>query len=89
MPILNFRLSKYISKSTLSGYVLNNTILISNVSKPLVKSIDSVRKLEVDKNLGKEEFNCKTIDIFKKNNIVSEESLEYLKEHKKLELKCE
>ena len=89
MPLFDFKLSNYISKSTLKGYILNNTILISKISKPLVKSIDSVRKLELDKNLGKEEFNCKTIDIFKKNKIVTEESLEYLKEHKKLDLNCE
>jgi len=89
MPLFDFKLSNYINRSTLKGYILNNTILISNISKPLVKTIDQVRKLEVDKNLGKEEFNCKTIEIFKKNKIVTEESLDYLKKHKKLDIDCE
>lgn len=89
MPLFDFKLSNYINRSTLKGYILNNTILISKISKPLVKSIDSIRKLEVDKNLGKEEFNCKTIEIFKKNKIVTEESLDYLKKHKKLDIDCE
>ena len=89
MPLFDFKLSNYINRSTLKGYILNNTILISKISKPLVKTIEQVRKLEVDKNLGKEEFNCKTIEIFKKNKIVTEESLDYLKKHKKLDINCE
>lgn len=89
MPIVDFKISNYVSKSKLKGFILNNTILISNVSKPLVKSIDQIRELEINKNIGKEEFNCKTIDIFKKNKIVSEESIKYLKKTKKLKLDCD
>ncbi len=89
MPIFNINFSKFVNKSQLKDYILNNTILISNISKPLVKTIDSINKLELEKNIGKEEFNCKTIKIFKKNNIISEESLKYLKNSKKLDIKCE
>lgn len=89
MPIFSLDFTKYVSKSKLKNYIMNNTILISNIAEPLVKTIDSVNKLEIQKNLGKEEFNCKTIDIFKKNKIVSEESLKYLKDNNKLKLKCE
>lgn len=89
MPIFSLNFSKYLHKSKLKNYILNNTILISNVSEPLVKTIDSIAKLEIQKNIGKEEFNCKTIEIFKKNKIVSEESLKYLKDSKKLKINCE
>ena len=68
---------------------INNTILISNISEPLVKTINSINDLEIQKNVGKEEFNCKTIEVFKKNKIVSEESLEYLKKNKKLNVDCD
>jgi uncharacterized membrane protein required for colicin V production len=89
LPIFSLSFSKYIHKSKLKNYILNNTILISNVSEPLVKTIDSIADLEVQKNIGKEEFNCKTIEIFKKNKIVTEESLKYLKKHNKLDIKCD
>ena len=89
MPIFSLDFTKYINKSKLKNYIMNNTILISNIAEPLVKTIDSINDLEIQKNLGKEEFNCKTIDIFKKNKIVSEESLKYLKDNNKLNVKCD
>ena len=88
LPTFSLDFTKYIQKSKLKSYILNNTILISNVSKPLIKTIDSINELEVKKNIGKKEFNCKTIEIFKKNKIVSEESIKYLEEKNKIN-KCE
>ena len=88
MPIFSLKFTNYIHKSKLSKAVLNNTILISNIAEPLVKTINSVGKLELKENIGKEEFNCETIEIFKKNKIVSEESIEYLEEKNKIN-KCE
>lgn len=89
MPIFSLNFTKYINKSKLKNYIMNNTLLISNIAEPLVKTIDSINALEIQKNIGKEEFNCETIEIFKKNKIVSEESLKYLYKHKKLDTKCE
>lgn len=89
MPIFSLNFTNYVNKSRLRNHVLNNTILISNISEPLVKTIDSITDLHLKKNIGKEEFNCKTIEIFKKNKIISEESLKYLQKHKKLDIKCE
>jgi len=88
MPIFSLKFTNYIHKSKLSKAVLNNTILISNIAEPLVKTINSVGKLELKENNGKEEFNCETIEIFKKNKIVSEESIKYLEEKNKIN-KCE
>lgn len=89
MPIFSLNFTKYIHKSNLKNFVLNNTILISNISEPIVKTIDSINKLEIQENIGSEEFNCKTLDIFKKNKVISNESLKYLEDSKKLEIKCE
>ena len=89
MPIFSLNFTKYINKSRLKNHIMNNTVLISNVAEPLVKTIDSINALEIQKNIGKEEFNCETIEIFKKNKIISEESLKYLYKHKKLDTKCE
>lgn len=89
MPIFSLNFTKYINKSKLKNHIMNNTLLISNIAEPLVKTINSVNDLEIQKNIGKEEFNCKTIEIFKKNKIISEESLEYLYKQGKIDTKCE
>lgn len=89
LPIFSLNFTKYIHRSKFKKHIMNNTILISNIAEPLVKTIDGVNELEIQKNIGKEEFNCKTIEIFKKNKIVSKESLEYLKNNNKLEINCE
>ena len=89
MPIFSLNFTKYIHKSKLKNYILNNTILISHISEPLVKTINSINDLEVQKNIGKEEFNCTTIEIFRKNKIISDKSLKYLKDTKKLNINCD
>ena len=89
MPIFSINFTKYLNKSKLKNHIMNNTILISNISGPIVETIDSVNELEIQKNIGTDEFNCKTIDIFKKNKIISKESLKYLEDSKKLDIKCE
>jgi len=84
MPIFSLKFTNYIHKSKLSKAVLNNTILISNIAEPLVKTINSVGKLELKENIEKEELKSKKIKIFKKNKIVSEESIKYLEEKNKI-----
>ena len=85
IPMFSFNFTKEINKSTLKNYILNNTILISNISKPLVKTIDEINELTDIKKLGTEEFNCKSIKVFKKNNIINDESIKYLIENKKID----
>ena len=89
MPIFSLNFTKYIYKSKLKNYILNNTILISHISEPLIKTINSINDMEVQKNIGKEEFNCNTIEIFRKNKIISDKSLKYLKDTKKLNINCD
>ena len=88
LPLFSINFTSYLNKSKLRKHIMNNTLLISNIAKPLVKTIDGVNDLEIQKNIGTKEFNCKTIEIFKKNKIVSEESLKYLKKQKKLDVDC-
>ena len=57
--------------------------------KAAKKRFDVTYPKQLKENIGKEEFNCETIEIFKKNKIVSEESLKYLKDSKKLKINCE
>lgn len=85
IPMFSFNFTKEINKSTLKNYILNNTILISNISKPLVKTIDEINELTDIKKLGTEEFNCKSIKVFKKNNIINDESIKYLIDNKKID----
>ena len=84
-PLFSFDFVKEINDSRLRNFILNNTILISNISKPLVKTIDDINELSSIKKIGTEEYNCKSIKIMLKNKIINEESLDYLIDHKKIE----
>lgn len=85
LPILQFGFVEEVNKSTLRNFILKNTLVLSNLSEPLVKTIDEVYELTDIKKLGTEEFNCRSIKIFKKNNIINDENIEYLIENKKIE----
>ena len=89
IPIFSLNFTKYLNRSTLKNHIMNNAILTSSISGPVVNTINSINELEIQKNIGTDEFNCKTIDVFKKNKIISKESLKYLKDSKKLDIKCE
>lgn len=84
-PLFSFDFVKEINDSRLRNFILNNTILISNISKPLVKTIDDINELSSIKKIGTEEYNCKSIKIMIKNKIINEESLDYLIEQNKIE----
>lgn len=89
LPLFSFSFNEEINDSLFARKILNNTILISNISKPLVKSVEGVNDLIKSKDeLGTKEFNCKSINLFKKNRIVTEESLEYLKNNGKIADEC-
>lgn len=85
LPILHFGFVEEVNKSTLRNFILKDTVGLSNLSKPLVKTIDEVYELTDIKKLGTEEFNCRSIKIFKKNQIVNDENIEYLIKNNKLE----
>ncbi|MBR2997469.1 MAG: CvpA family protein, partial [Bacilli bacterium] len=59
MPIFSVSKSKEITNSSMKNIVLNKSLVLSNVSKGIVKSINEVNDLIKSKNkLGTEEFNC-------------------------------
>ena len=84
-PLFSFDFSQEINKSRFRNFILNNTVLMSNLSKPLVKTLDEINELSDIENLGTKEFNCKSIKVFRKNNIIDKDSLDYLIENKKIE----
>lgn len=85
LPILQFGFVEEVNKSTLRNFILKNTLVLSNLSEPLVKTIDEVYELTDIKKLGTEEFNCRSIKIFKKNNIINDENIKYLIDNNKIE----
>ena len=89
LPLFSFSFNEEINNSLFAKKILNNTILISNISRPLVRSLEGVNDLIKSKNdIGTKEFNCKSINLFKKNRIVTEESLEYLINNGKIDNEC-
>lgn len=89
MPIFSVSKSKEITNSSMKNIVLNKSLVLSNVSKGIVKSINEVNDLIKSKNkLGTEEFNCKALEIFKENKVISKEAIDYLKSKKKINDKC-
>lgn len=89
MPIFSVSRSKYITESKLKDKILNNTILISNISKGLNNSVTEIDNLlKSKKKLGSNEFNCKALKVFIKNKVVSDESVTYLKKQNKIDKTC-
>ena len=89
MPIFSVSKSKEISNSSMKNIVLNKSLVLSTAGKGIVKSINEVNDLIKSKNkLGTEEFNCKALEIFKDNKVISKESIDYLKSKKKISNKC-
>ncbi len=89
MPIFEVSKIDSIRESKVKDRILNNSLLMSKVSNGLIDSINEINDLLNDKNkLGTKEFNCKSLNIFVKNKIVSEESINYLKENNKISKTC-
>ena len=89
MPIFSFSNENFIRESKLKDKILNKTLILSNLSGGLVNSIDSINNLLISKKkLGTKEFNCKTLNVFIKNKIVSKKSVKYLKNNNKIDSKC-
>ena len=89
LPIFKVSSNKYIRESKLKDKILNNTILISNLSKGINDSVYEINQLlNSKKKLGSEEFNCKALKVFIKNKVVSKKSVTYLKKKNKIDKTC-
>lgn len=74
-----------VSNSTIGGYMLKHTPVLSHFTKKTLKSVEELVTLYKTKDeYSIEDFNCKAIKIMKKDKIVSEESIEYLESHGKI-----
>lgn len=89
MPIFSISSEEFVNESKLKDKILNNTLLISKLSGGLLNSVNTVNDLLDDKDkLGTEEFNCKSLNVFVKNKIISNDSINYLKDNNKIDKKC-
>ncbi|MBQ1496187.1 MAG: CvpA family protein [Bacilli bacterium] len=89
MPIFEVSKVDVIRESKVKDRILNNSLLMSKVSNGLIDSVYEINDLINDKKkLGTKEFNCKSLNIFVKNKIVSKESINYLKENNKISNSC-
>lgn len=87
MPIFN--LNNEINNSKLSKFILNNTIILSNQTKSLNNSINNINNLLTSsQNIGTSKFNCEAINIYVDNNIISLDSVNYLKNKNKIDNEC-
>lgn len=89
MPIFSISSKEYITESKYKDKVLNNTLLISNVSGGMVNSVNEINELLEDEDkIGTKNFNCKALNIFVENKIVSMDSIDYLREQNKIDFPC-
>lgn len=81
----------FINESKLKDPILNNTIIISNISEKTVNTFNEVGDLIKKKSKNKiddTKFNCKALDIMIKNEFLSKDSANYLKDKGKINTNC-
>ena len=89
MPVFSISQNKFFTESSFKDKILNNTFIISHVNKDVIESVEDVNELlERKDELGTELFNCKAINVFKKHNIITDESIKYLKDNNKIDDSC-
>ncbi|MBO6195497.1 MAG: CvpA family protein [Bacilli bacterium] len=89
MPIFSISSHEFLTESKYKDKILNNTLMISHLSGGMVKSVNEINGLLNDEEkLGTNKFNCKALNIFVENKIVSEESINYLKDNNKIDFPC-
>ena len=89
MPIFSISNHELLAESKYKDKILNNTLMISHLSGGMVKSVNEINELLDDEDkLGTNNFNCKVLNIFVNNKIVSEDSIEYLKDNNKIDFPC-
>ena len=87
-PLFNLT-DNEIFKSELKDNMLSKTPIISKYVKPSVDTINEITIMIKEKdNYSSKELNCKSIDIMKKNKIITKESLDYLYTSGKIKNKC-
>ena len=65
MPIFSISTQDYVTESKYKDKVLNNTIVMSNLSGGMVNSIHQINDLLEDEDkLGTKNFNCKALNIY-------------------------
>ena len=89
MPIFTISSSKPITESKYKDTILNNTLIMSYLSSDIVNSVNEINELlEYEDKLGTNNFNCKALNIFVDNNIISKESISYLRKNNKIDFPC-
>lgn len=77
-------------ESKLKNVILEKTPFMSGLAEESLTTFIEVGDLTKNKqNLSDEEFNCEAIKIMIKNNIIKEDSIDYLYEKNKIKTKCE
>lgn len=76
--------------SKLKNVILEETPIMSGLVQESLDTFNEIGDIvKSDKKLSDKELNCKAINIMIKNNIIEEESVEYLYEKNKIKTKCE
>lgn len=89
MPIFTISTKEYVTESKYKDKVLNNTIIMSKLSGGMINSINQIDALLEDEDkLGTKNFNCKALNIFVDNKVVSTDSISYLREQNKIDFPC-
>jgi len=89
MPIFTISTKEYVTESKYKDKVLNNTIIMSKLSGGMINSINQIDALLEDEDkLGTKNFNCKALNIFVDNKVVSMDSISYLREQNKIDFPC-
>ncbi|MEG0799128.1 MAG: CvpA family protein [Bacilli bacterium] len=79
---------KDLGNSKISSYMLNNTLVLSNVTSKATSTINEIVKLKDDyKNLSTEEYNYMALEIMLKNKIVNTNNVKTLINKDKLPIK--
>lgn len=78
LPVFEFN-NDLFKESKTKSYILEKTPFISNQISGSIDALNDISNLIKEKNkLSDSEFNCKSIDIMKKNKVIEKDSLEYL-----------
>ena len=78
-PIFGLNDNKLFTESKIRNIILENTPFVSDQISGSLSALDDISDLINNKDeISDSEFNCKSINIMKKNNVIEKDSLEYL-----------
>lgn len=79
----------FLNESKLKNPILNNTVIVSNVSNKTITTFNDVGDLIKEKDkMSDKEFNCKALNVMIKNEFLSKDSANYLSEKGKINIDC-